>query len=192
LPYTVNQAAAPCSYVITPPTTSPLLDVEGVSGQTFTFAAAIGGCTPAPVSFANWITVDNTAFNGVSGTVTYSILANAYGASRSGTIQVGNATFTVAQSGATCAFSLSDYGKVFYSAGGSATLYGSPTALGCVPAVGTDQPSFITLDPLTDPVLNIFSLPYSVAPFPVSLTTGVRFGTITFGGQILTIKQFSW
>ena len=61
-----------------------------------------------------------------------------------------------------------------------------------MPVVGTDQPSFITLEPLTGPDGNIFTLPYSVAPFPASLTGGLRFGTITFGGQHVIIKQYSW
>ena len=71
-------------------------------------------------------------------------------------------------------------------------MHGSRTAVGCTPDVGTDQPSFIQLFPLTGPVLDVFSLPYQVAPFPASLTTGVRFARITFGGQIVLIKQFSW
>jgi len=61
-----------------------------------------------------------------------------------------------------------------------------------MPAVGTTQPSFITLDALSGPVANIFSLPYAVSPFTTSLTAAVRLGTVTFGGQILTIKQLSW
>ena len=127
-----------------------------------------------------------------SGTATYSVAPNPFGSTRNGTIQIGRATYTVVQSAANCAYSLNVYGRVFHAAGGSDTVLGSPTAFACTPAVGTDQPSFITLEPLTGPVLNIFSVPYMVAPFPVSLTTGVRFGTITFGGQIVFIKQFSW
>jgi hypothetical protein len=124
--------------------------------------------------------------------VTYSAAPNPNGATRTGTIIVGNAVFTVVQAGSPCAFSLNAYGRIFQAAGGDETALGSPTAVGCTPAVGTDQPSFILLGPLSGPVLDVFSLPYSVAPFPVSLTTGVRFGRITFGGQIVMIKQYSW
>jgi hypothetical protein len=45
---------------------------------------------------------------------------------------------------------------------------------------------------LSGPVLNLFSLPYEVTPFTTSLTAVTRIGRITFGGQILTIKQLSW
>jgi hypothetical protein len=192
LTYTVSQAAAACSYAMTGSATSPLLSAGGASGESFGFSSTLTGCSPTAVSYASWITINSTSFAGTSGTVGYSAAANPFGTTRTGTIQVGNALFTVVQSGATCGYSLNEYGRVFHAAGGSATLLGSPTAVGCVPAVGTDQPSFITLEPLTGPDLNIFSLPYLIAPFPTSLTTGVRFGTVTFGGQILVIKQFSW
>jgi hypothetical protein len=192
LSYTVTQAGAPCSYAVTGAAVSPMLAAEGIGGQSFAFTATFAGCAPSAISYANWIAVDTTSFAGTSGTVTYSIAPNPYGAPRSGTILVGGAVYTVNQSGSPCAFSLNAYGRVFQAVGGSETVHGSPTALGCTPDVGTDQPSFILLEPLTGPVLDIFSLPYSVTPFPVSLTTGVRYGRITFGGQILMIKQFSW
>jgi len=67
-----------------------------------------------------------------------------------------------------------------------------PTASGCTPTVGTTQPSFITLGGLSGPVSNIFSLPYTVSSFTTSLTASVRIGAVTFGGQVLTIKQLSW
>ena len=57
--------------------------------------------------------------------------------------------------------------------------------------VGTDQPSFISLGPLSGPVGNIFTQPYIVTPF-APITPQVRFGNITFGGQIFVIKQVSW
>jgi hypothetical protein len=191
LQYTVNQAGASCSY--TGSTTSPLLDSNGVTGQEFNYSAAITGCSPSPVSYSSWITIDPaSSFSGTTGTVVYSVSPNPYATQRTGTILVGNATFTVVQSGASCSYSLNAYGKVFYAAGGSDVVLGTATAVGCEPAVGTNQPSFIFLDPLSGPLLNIFSLPYTVAPFPVSLTTGVRFGVITFGGQSVAIKQFPW
>jgi hypothetical protein len=192
LSYTVNQAGASCSYAITGPTTSPLLANGGVTGQTFTFSAALPGCTPVPVSYTSWIGIAGSSFDGTNGTVTYEVQPNPSSTTRTGTIVVGNAVFTIVQAGSPCAFSLNAYGRLFQAAGGSETVLGSPTAVGCPAVVGTDQPSFIQLEPLTGPVLNIFSLPYTVAPFPVSLTTGVRFGRITFGGQIVLIKQYSW
>ena len=192
LTYSVNQTGAACSYTINGSTTSPTLANEGVAGQQFSFSAGFPGCAPTAVSYASWITIDSASFAGLAGTVTYSVASNPNGATRTGTIIVGNTVFTVVQAGSPCAFSLNAYGRIFQAAGGEETVRGTPTAVGCTPAVGTDQPSFILLGSLSGPVFDIFSLPYSVAPFPVSLTTGVRFGRITFGGQIVMIKQYSW
>jgi hypothetical protein len=190
--YTVTQAGAPCSYAITGPATSGSLTADGVTGQTFAFTSSFPGCTPTAVSYASWVTVTDLSFGGTSGTVTYSAAPNPFGIARTGTVQVGNATYTVLQSGSVCSFGLNYWGKVFQSGGGSSAVLGSANAVGCTPVYGTDQPSFIILEPLTGPVFDVFRLPYSVEPFPVSLTTGVRFGTITFGGQLVFIKQYSW
>ena len=144
------------------------------------------------MSYASWIAVDASTFAARSGSVTYSVAANPLGTSRQGTIQIGSAVFTVVQSGAPCAYSLNEYGRVFRAAGGDATVLGTPTATACTPATGTDQPSFITLGPLAGPDLNIFSLPYTVAPFGTPLASEIRFGTVTFGGRVVFIKQYSW
>lgn len=192
LTYTVEQAGAPCSYSITGPPASETHPADGAPGVTFGFTASAAGCAPTAVSYASWITVTATTFGGTTGSVTYAVAPNPFGTTRTGTILVGNALFTVTQSGASCAYSLNAYGKVFRMAGGADTLLGSATASVCSPVYGTDQLSFITLGGLTGPVLNVFSLPYTVSPFASSLTAVVRTGRITFGGQILTIKQLSW
>jgi hypothetical protein len=188
----VNQAGATCAFTITGSATSPTFASDGAGGQSFGFSSTIAGCAaPVPISYASWITVDATSFSGTAGNVTYSALANPFGTSRRGTIQVGSATFTVVQSGSACAYSLNEYGHIFHSTGGDAIVLGSPTAPACTPATGTNQPSFITLGTLAGPDLNIFSLPYNVAPF-TPLTPITRFGTVTFGGQVVLIKQYSW
>jgi hypothetical protein len=44
---------------------------------------------------------------------------------------------------------------------------------------------------LSGPSSNIFTLPYIVSPFS-SITPALRFGNITFGGQIFVVKQTSY
>ena len=83
------------------------------------------------------------------------------------------------------------YGALFDKHGGTSSVLGSPTGLGCTPATGTDQPSFILLDPLMGPVSNIFTQGYHVTPYD-SLTIAIRRARITFGGQVFTVKQTSW
>jgi hypothetical protein len=189
LTYTVTQAAAPCSYTlgVASPTT---VSSDGVTGETFGFSTTASGCSPAAVSYVGWITV-GTTFSGTAGVVTYTVSPNPATTTRVGTIQVGDRTFEVRQSGGACGYSLGSYGGLFGHLGGAGNVFGSPTGLGCIPATGTDQPSFITLDPLIGPVTNIFTQGYQVSPY-VSLTISVRRARITFGGQIFTVKQTSW
>jgi putative Ig domain-containing protein/all-beta uncharacterized protein len=190
LTYTVNQAGAPCSYTIT--TASPVtVSSDGFAAGTFDFTTAAAGCTPVPLSYVGWISASTASFDGSAGQVTYSVAANPTTATRVGTIQLGESTFEVRQTGGACGYSLNAYGALFDKHGGTSSVLGSPTGLGCTPATGTDQPSFILLDPLTGPVSNIFTQGYHVTPYD-SLTIAIRRARITFGGQIFTVKQTSW
>ncbi|MCX6629656.1 MAG: BACON domain-containing carbohydrate-binding protein [Candidatus Solibacter sp.] len=189
LPYTVAQGAAPCAYVLSSSSTS--VAAAGASSS-FTFSTGTAGCSATALSYSSWLTAGTSnAPDGMSGTVNFTAAANPAGTTRTGTIQFGGQTFTVAQTGAQCAYSLNAYGILFGKTGGGNSVKGSLSALGCVPSVGTDQPSYVLLSPLTGPVLNIFTLPYSLVTFNSTVTT-VRRMTITFGGQIYTIKQTSW
>ncbi len=188
LTYTVSQGGAPCSYTLD--TISPVTISSGGATDFFAFSTTATGCTPAALSYVGWITA-STSFSGNAGTVTYMVAPNPSGTARLGTIQVGDRTFEVNQSGGACGFSLNAYGKLFSQAGATGSVLGSPTGLGCTPDTGTDQPSFVLLDPLTGPVSNIFTQPYTVMPYN-SLTIAIRRARITFGGQIFTVKQTSW
>jgi hypothetical protein len=105
---------------------------------------------------------------------------------------VADQVFRVTQLGAACAFSLNNYGAYFNHFGGSGTVLGSPSGLGCTPTVGTDQPTIIHLGTLFGPISNIFTLPYDVLELPPPITPFVRRMTITFGGQLFVVKQTSW
>lgn len=187
LPYTVTQAAAPCSYTLNP--TNITVASAGAS-DAFTISTGAGGCAPLAVSYANWITA-TTSFNGNAGSVSYTVQQNPSAVNRVGTIRVGDQNFTVTQTGGACGFSLNAYSALIGTAGDTRSFLASQSALGCAPVVGTDQPSFISLGPLSGPVGNIFTQPYIVTPF-APITPQVRFGNITFGGQIFVIKQVSW
>lgn len=192
--FTVTQPAAACTFTLGAPAIT--VSGDGVVGATVAVSSASAACVPAPVSYASWLTVDNTSFSGVSGTITYSVLPNPLATSRTGVMQVGDQTFTVTEtlSSSACRYSLHAYGAVFNRGGGGGDVFGSPSALGCDPSstIGTDQPSFILLGPLSGPVLDIFTQPFTVSPFDTSLTAVIRRGRITFGGQIFVVKQVSW
>ncbi len=131
-----------------------------------------------------------TALGGASATVSITVDPNPTTSARSATVRVGDQNFTVNQIGGLCGFSLNAYSALFGPAGGPGTSLGSASAVGCTPDYGADQP-FIGVNPPTGPVANIFSLPYTVQPF-ILLSPAVRTGNVTFGGQILKVKQTSY
>jgi hypothetical protein len=188
LTYTVTEAGAPCTYSLG--SSNVTVASTGANGS-FAFSTSASACAPVPVSYASWITV-TSSFNGAAGTVAYSVESNPGTSNRVGTIRVGEQNFTVTETGGACGFSLNSYSALVGPLGDSTrSVFGSPSALGCTPAVGTNQPSFITIGSLFGPASNIFSLPYAVSPFS-SLTPSLRFGNITFGGQIFVVKQTSY
>jgi hypothetical protein len=186
---TLSQAGAPCSYKLD--STNTTAAAAGFIGS-YGFTAA-PGCSATAVSYSSWITVTTaSAPDGSSGTVNFTVAANAAGGTRTGYIQLPGASYTIVQTAALCAYSLHSYGRAFSAAGDTGSVLGSPSAGGCTPSVGTTQPSIVTIGPLQGPVLDIFTLPYTVWPFTSSVTPVIRYATITFGGQLFTVKQRSW
>ena len=184
LSYTVNQAAAPCTYTLSSTGTTV---AESGASDSFTYSSS-GGCSPPEVrGFASWLHVTASP-----GTVNFTVDANPFGLSRIGVIQVADQVFRVTQLGAACAFSLNNYGAYFTHLGGSGTVLGSPSGVGCTPTVGTDQPTIIHLGTLIGPISNIFTQPYDVMELPPPITPFIRRMTITFGGQLFVVKQTSW
>jgi hypothetical protein len=185
--YTVTQAAAPCSYNLAPGNHAGI-DPAGIPSATVAFTATNGCNVPEPQSYANWVRIVSTT-GGASGTIEYSVDPNPTTLTRSTTVRVGDQNFAISQFGGTCGYSLNAYGAVFRQPGGPGTVLGSATFGSCAPDVGTTQ-SFIHLSPLSG-TPTLFTLPYTVDAYD-SLNTSVRFGKITFGGRIYTVKQTSW
>jgi hypothetical protein len=188
LTYTVTQAAASCNYTL--PVTSITVAPMGDVAKEFSFTANAAGCAPAAVSYASWIKDVSTAIGGTAGTVSYSVESNPFSTQRTGTIQLGERTFTVTQIGGECGYSLAAYGALYSKAGGTGSVFGSPTASGCVPEVNVTQP-FIIKATFGTPAPNVFQQDFGVQPYNV-LTNSVRLGQIIFGGQVFTVKQSSW
>ena len=187
--YTVTQAGAPCSYALA---TSNLTVAPSGLSSSVTFSTTATGCSPTAVSYASWIKNVNTTFNGSTGSIDFTVDPTPFTSTRIGTIQLGEQTFTVTQTGGACGYSLNAYGALFNSLGGDGSVLGSPTAVGCVPQTGTAEPTIITLQPLGGPASNIFTQGYTVAPYPNVLTPTTRRAFIIFGGQVFTVKQTSW
>jgi len=183
--YTVTQPGAVCAYTLSQYSTT--VAYTGGTGS-FTFSSTTAGCTPSAVSYSGWIQA-STSFSGTSGTVTFTAAANPSGSPRSGVIQLSDQIFTITQTASVCAFSLNAYGALFSSAGGGGQVLASPSALSCSPVVGSSPE--ITLGPLSGPVYNIWTQPYTVAPFN-SFVTFIRKLYINISGQLFTAKQTSW
>ena len=188
-PFTVNEAAGPCNYILSGTSTTLL---AGQASGLFTFSTGTAGCSATAVSFANWLTATTaSSSDGTSGTVSFAATANPAGVTRSGTIQFAGQTYTVTQSAAACAFSLNAYGLALGQAGGTGSLFGSATALSCPVTPAVDQPSIVILGTLAGPVGSTYTLPFTVVSYN-STVGGVRRMVISFGGQLFTIKQTSW
>ena len=91
-PFTVSQAAASCSYSVTP--TSQAFDFKGGIG-TITITTG-SGCPWTATSGESWITVDVGAGSGVD-VVSYQVLKNRSKAARAGTLTIAGQAVTVLQ-----------------------------------------------------------------------------------------------
>lgn len=188
--YMVTQAGAPCSYTLS---SDSAIIARDADSATFNVTSAVGGCTPAPVSFANWIIVTSTVPSGAGWTVMFSVLVNPNATERSGLIQVGDKVFTVKQQAALCSYSLNAYGAIFDKSGGDGAVLASASALGCTLApnqVGS-SPEVALGTLIQDAVTKIWTQPYAVPQFN-SFNLWIRVLEINISGEIFTIKQTSW
>ncbi|MBI4914924.1 MAG: PKD domain-containing protein [Acidobacteria bacterium] len=96
--FTVTQAAAACTYSISP--TSASAPAAGGNG-TVAVTASNSSCTWGASSNASWITLTGGTSGTGNGTVSYQVSANS-GGQRTGTVTIAGQTFTVTQAAAAC------------------------------------------------------------------------------------------
>jgi hypothetical protein len=177
--FTVTQAGATCAYSLSP--TSGDFTSTGGSGSVNIASAA--GCTWTARSNASWIIITSGASGSGNGVVGYYVAANNASAPRSGTITIAGQDFTVNQSGATCAYSITPASKSFTATGGNGSIsVTSPT--GCSWAATTAD-AWITITSGGSGA-GSGTVTYSVSANPA---TASRTGTITVGGQTFTVYQ---
>jgi len=93
----ISDTTAPvCSFTLSPP--SPVTFQLGGGNGSISLSASFNNCTWSASSNIDWIT-NVTPFGTGSGTVSYTVLANNTGATRSGTISVAGQSYTIIQSG---------------------------------------------------------------------------------------------
>ncbi|HUQ94464.1 MAG TPA: choice-of-anchor C family protein [Bryobacteraceae bacterium] len=159
---------------------------QGSGGTGRVAVTATVGCAWTAISNNDWLTVTTGAQGSGSGTVFYSVAANA-DPSRTGSITIAGQQFEIAQGGRTrageaCTFTLTPLSASASSAGGPGEVR-VDTALGCnwLPSSDSDWIS------ITDGGSGNGSgtLRYTVA----ATTGGARTGSILIGGQKFTISQ---
>ena len=177
--FTVTQAAAPCTYSISP-TSASFASAGGTGSITVTTTA---GCAWAVRSNAAWITVTAGATGNGNGTVSYSVAANTVPTSRTGTLNVAGKIFTVTQAAAPCTYTITPTSASFTSAAGTGTITVTAPA-GCVWAVRSNAPWITVTAGATGSGNGTVS--YSVA---ANTTTSSRAGTLNVAGKIFTVTQ---
>ncbi len=177
--FTVNQAAAACIYSITP-TAAHYLAAGGPGNIAVTAGT---GCAWTAVSGVVWVTVDSGSPGTGSGTVGYTVVANATTTSRTGTITVAGQTFTVTQDGTVpCTYSIAPASASFTSIGGTNSIAVTANP-GCTWSASSGA-TFVTFTPASGSGNG--TVVYTVAGNTSSLT---RTGTITVAGQTFTVTQ---
>ena len=175
----VQQQAATCSYVVTPPTAS----ISTAGGNLSFEVAARDGCGWTAQAVASWTSVTQGTAGSGNGTVVVAVAANG-GASRSTTLAIAGRTVTLTQAGASCSYLVSLTSSAFGVSGGTGVASVS-TAAGCQWSVSSNQP-WITLGAPSD------GSGGGTVSFAVAANSGSsRSATLTVAGQGFTITQAS-
>jgi hypothetical protein len=142
--FTVNQDNG-CVYTLTPTSSTPF----AAAGGNGTFAVGVSNAqcpwTATVSANAPWITITSGGSGPGSGTVAYTVAAN-NGPSRTGTITVGDKTFTVNQDSG-CTFTISPLSMNFPATGGTSTVAVTASNQACTwnTNVPASTPEWITI-----------------------------------------------
>jgi hypothetical protein len=180
--FTVNQAAAQtCTVAINP--TSQSVPAAGATGVIVTVTAPSGCARPA-TSNATWITVASGATGSGNGTVTLNVAANA-GAARTGTVTIGDQTFTVNQAAAAaqCSYSINPTSQTVGSDAGTGSPVAVTAAAGCA-WTATANVGWLQITSGASGTGN-GTVNFNFSSFSGSSRTG----TLTIAGQTFTVSQ---
>jgi hypothetical protein len=177
---TISQAAAPCTYTVSPSSIS-----VGSDAATGTFSiAATSGCSWSATSGASWLTMTTATTGSGNGTIGYSVAANPNTSARVGTISVGGQSFTVTQAAVVCTLTISPTASSPTAAGGDGTVSVTANAGSC-PWTAVSNAAWISVTSFTAGT-GSGTVGYSVA---TNTSTAGRTGTMTIGAQTFTVTQ---
>jgi hypothetical protein len=168
-----------CTFNITPPTT---MEVPASGGaRNFTLTTNTNTCSWTAQSNVSWITFPNGSTGTGTGPVNFSVAPNT-SVQRTGVITVGGQTFTVTQLNG-CAYNLSPTTTSILGAGGNGNI--TVTTDGACTWTAASNVSWITINAGS-------GTGSGTATFTVAANPGApRTGTITIGGQTVTVNQAS-
>jgi len=182
--------SAPCTFSLSP--TSQSFGPQGGSG--FFTVSVTGGCSWKPTTPDSWIQIVHGFVCGPplgcvpyqGATVYFNVASNNTGTPRTGSISIGNTTFTVNQSGANapCSFQVSPSHAVLGDTGGSLSVGIVVTSGAGCQWQAVSNASWLTVTSRASGMGNAF-VRLSAAPN----TGGARAGTATVAGQTITVSQ---
>jgi Viral BACON domain/Putative binding domain, N-terminal len=178
---TITQAAATCSYTLSP--TSVSVGSDAATGS-FSVAAA-SGCAWTAASGAAWLTITSTPGGSGNGTIAYSVAANTTAVVRSAAIVVGGRTFTVTQAAPGCTFTLSST-SLSVPSGASTGTVSVTSGAGCAWTAVSADPWITVTAGAAGTGSGVVSL-----SFAANTGSGSRTGTLTIAGQTVTVTQQS-
>ena len=141
------------------------------------------GCSWTAVSNSGFLGISSGSAGSGSGSVGYTVAANAAQSTRSGTLTIAGQTFTVNQAAAACTFTLTPGTASATAAGGSGSLTVSAAA-GCTWSAISNAP-FLSITSGFGGSGN-GSVGYSVT----ANSANFRSGSLTVAGQTFTVYQF--
>ncbi|MGI8784553.1 MAG: BACON domain-containing protein [Acidobacteriota bacterium] len=177
--FSVTQATATCTYLISPTSRS---HGAGAESSTVSVTAA-SGCNWTASSNASWITITSGSSGTGNGTVGYSVAANSTSSQRTGSATIAGQVFSVTQAAGTCTYLISPTTRS-HGGGVENSTAAVTTASGCSWTASSNN-SWITITSGSSGTGN-GTVGYTVA----ANTTGFsRSGSATIAGQIFAVTQ---
>jgi hypothetical protein len=178
--FTITQAAAGCTFSLTP--TGRTAAAGGESNTASVTTAT--GCSWTAASGASWIAIAGGASGSGSGTVSYNVAPNSAGTQRTGTLSIAGQTFTVTQSGVGCSYSISPVSGSVAASGGSGTTT-IAAAAGCSWTAASNASTWLSV---TGGATGSGGGTVTFTA-TANASTQSRTGTLTVAGQTFTVSQ---
>lgn len=171
--------AAGCSFTVAPLSLSfPYV----ATSRTLSVTAPVG-CGWTAAATAPWVTITGGATGAGTGTVTVSALQNTSPSERTASVSVAGQSVPVSQAASPCTLVVQPTRLNVGASAGSVPISVTATAADCVWTATTTSP-FLSLS--TSQGLGTGAVTVTVAANPLSAS---RVGTVTVGGQTVTIDQ---